>query len=70
MLEIAGVVFDGDIRVNGRQIDRSFCDISGYIYQDDLFVGSMTTREHLTFNVITFTFHTTTVLILNYFSTI
>lgn len=40
---------DGEIRVNGRLIDRSFCDMSGYVYQDDIFVGSLTAREHLLF---------------------
>lgn len=42
---------DGEIRINGRPIDRSFCDMSGYIYQDDIFVGSLTAREHLLFTV-------------------
>lgn len=42
---------DGDIRVNGKPIDRSFCDMSGYVYQDDIFVGSLTAREHLLFTV-------------------
>ena len=40
---------DGEIRINGRLIDRSFCDMSGYVYQDDIFVGSLTAREHLLF---------------------
>ncbi|EFX84423.1 ABC protein, subfamily ABCG [Daphnia pulex] len=44
-----GVVVDGEIRINGRLIDRSFCDMSGYVYQDDIFVGSLTAREHLLF---------------------
>ena len=42
---------DGEIRVNGRLIDRSFCDMSGYVYQDDIFVGSLTAKEHLLFTV-------------------
>ena len=46
---VAGVVVDGEIRINGRLIDRSFCDMSGYVYQDDIFVGSLTAREHLLF---------------------
>lgn len=27
-------------------------DISGFVYQDDLFIGSLTVMEHLTFMVI------------------
>lgn len=49
---IAGVIVDGDIRVNGRPIDRSFSDMSGYVYQDDIFVGSLTAKEHLLFTVM------------------
>lgn len=48
---LAGVIVDGDIRVNGRTIDRSFCDMSGYVYQDDIFVGSLTAKEYLLFMV-------------------
>nr|QST15008.1 ABCG2-like7 protein [Diaphanosoma celebensis] len=44
-----GVIVDGDIRVNGRPIGRYFCDMSGYVYQDDIFVSSLTPKEHLQF---------------------
>ncbi|XP_065564713.1 protein scarlet-like isoform X1 [Artemia franciscana] len=44
-----GVMVDGEIRVNGRQVGPSMRDLSGFVYQDDLFVGSLTCREHLEF---------------------
>ena len=46
------MIVDGEIRVNGRPIDRFFCDMSGYVYQDDVFVSSLTTKEHLLFTVL------------------
>lgn len=45
-----GVVVDGDIMVNGHRANRSMNSLSGYVHQDDLFVGSLTVREHLLFN--------------------
>lgn len=45
---------DGDIRVNGVPVDKSkISNISTYVQQDDLFVGTMTVREQLTFRVCT-----------------
>lgn len=43
---------DGEIRVNGVKVDKSkISNISAYVQQDDLFVGTMTVREQLTFRV-------------------
>lgn len=43
---------EGDIRVNGVPVDKSkIANISAYVQQDDLFVGTMTVREQLTFRV-------------------
>lgn len=45
---------DGEIRVNGVKVDKSkISNISAYVQQDDLFVGTMTVREQLTFRVRT-----------------
>ncbi|KAK3857777.1 hypothetical protein Pcinc_035994 [Petrolisthes cinctipes] len=43
------VVVDGDILVNGHRANRSMNALSGYVHQHDLFVGSLTVLEHLTF---------------------
>ncbi|XP_055605635.1 LOW QUALITY PROTEIN: protein scarlet-like [Uranotaenia lowii] len=37
----------GDILVNGVPIDSFMYDISGFIYQDEVFCGSITVEEHL-----------------------
>nr|XP_022306294.1 protein white-like isoform X2 [Crassostrea virginica] len=44
---------EGDIRVNGVPVDKSkIANISAYVQQDDLFVGTMTVREQLTFRAL------------------
>ncbi|XP_067645713.1 protein scarlet [Eurosta solidaginis] len=45
----AGTIVQGDILINGRRIGPFMHRISGYVYQDDLFIGSLTVLEHLTF---------------------
>ena len=44
----------GDIKINGTPIKSldSIASISGYVQQDDLFIGSMTVREHLIFQAM------------------
>lgn len=45
---------NGNVRVNG-QIIRSpdaLASISGYVQQDDLFIGTLTVKEHLRFQVL------------------
>lgn len=43
----------GDICVNGNIIDLKYMrQISGFVFQDDLFVPSLTVLEHLHFAVI------------------
>ncbi len=43
----------GEIKVNGHvvQSQESIATISGYVQQDDLFIGTLTVREHLIFQV-------------------
>ena len=41
----------GTVEVNDRPIGSEITAISAYIQQEDLFVGSLTVKEHLTFQV-------------------
>jgi ABC-type multidrug transport system ATPase subunit len=51
MLFSAGVVVDGDIRINGRPLGDYMHRLSGFMHQEDLFVSSLTVNEHLSFMV-------------------
>lgn len=42
----------GDLRVNGMKLEREITAISGYVQQDDLFIGRLTVREHLWFHAM------------------
>ena len=42
---------NGDVRVNGVNVGRGIRNISAYVQQDDLFIATMTVREHLSFRV-------------------
>ena len=43
---------EGDVKINGKIADWDLITrYSGYVQQDDLFIGTMTVREHLTFLV-------------------
>ncbi|VDM47657.1 unnamed protein product [Toxocara canis] len=49
---LSGLQVDGIIRINGQQLPESeMRHICAYVQQDDLFMGSMTVKEHLTFYV-------------------
>ncbi len=41
----------GEVRVNGSNMGRNINRVSGYVQQEELFIPSMTTREHLHFHV-------------------
>ncbi|KAK2139564.1 hypothetical protein LSH36_1718g00024 [Paralvinella palmiformis] len=43
---------EGTILVNGINIGENISGISGYIQQDDLFIGTLSVREHLWFNAV------------------
>nr|AAA82056.1 scarlet protein [Drosophila melanogaster] len=45
----AGTVVQGDILINGRRIGPFMHRNHGYVYQDDLFLGSVSVLEHLNF---------------------
>ncbi|XP_060604434.1 protein white-like, partial [Ruditapes philippinarum] len=42
----------GDIKVNGIDVGTGIRNISAYVQQDDLFIATMTVREHLTFRAL------------------
>ena len=39
----------GDIRINGIDIGHRISKVSGYVRQDDIFLGELTVLEHLRF---------------------
>jgi ATP-binding cassette, subfamily G (WHITE), eye pigment precursor transporter len=43
----------GDIKINGTKINslEEISSVSAYVQQDDLFIGHLTVKEHLTFQV-------------------
>jgi ABC-type multidrug transport system ATPase subunit len=45
---------DGDVKINGRIIGTTagLASISGYVQQEDLFVGTLKVKEQLKFQVI------------------
>ena len=48
---IGQVQVTGAVEVNGHPIGIDINALSAYIQQEDLFIGSLTVREHLTFQV-------------------
>ncbi|XP_060597874.1 protein white-like [Ruditapes philippinarum] len=44
--------YSGDIRVNGTTVGTGIRNISAYVQQDDLFIATMTVKEHLTFRAL------------------
>ncbi|CAM4904796.1 unnamed protein product [Rotaria socialis] len=42
----------GEVRVNGTKMGRHINRVAGYVQQEELFVPSMTTREHLHFHAM------------------
>ena len=47
---LAGAKFDGEVRVNNRELTpSSFGKVGAYVLQDDILVATMTPRECFTF---------------------
>ncbi|CAG0920997.1 unnamed protein product, partial [Notodromas monacha] len=42
------VIVDGQVLVNGQTMTKKMADFSGFVYQDDVFIPTLTAREHLT----------------------
>ena len=49
---ISHMEVSGTVEVNDCPIGREINAVSAYVQQEDLFIGSLTVREHLTFQVI------------------
>ena len=41
----------GEVKVNGQNVGLDINSMSAYVQQEDLFIGTLTVREHLTFYV-------------------
>jgi ABC-type multidrug transport system ATPase subunit len=46
----------GNIKINGKTVDsiEKISAVSGYVQQDDLFVGTLKVKEHLLFQVVSY----------------
>jgi ABC-type multidrug transport system ATPase subunit len=45
-------IMSGNVQINGQKYySNEFCNRIGYIFQDDVFIGTLTVKEHLTFQV-------------------
>ena len=43
---------NGDVKINGQSVNwKTVASCSGYVQQDDVFIGTLKVREHLTFLV-------------------
>jgi ABC-type lipoprotein export system ATPase subunit len=40
-----------DVRINGEKMKKDISGISAFVQQEELFIGSLTVREHLRFHV-------------------
>ncbi|XP_065211509.1 protein scarlet-like [Planococcus citri] len=45
----SGFRIDGEVRIDGQSIEKFDKRVSGYVYQDDLFMNCLTVWEHLNF---------------------
>lgn len=43
---------NGDITINGKNIKSKIKSLSAYVQQQDLFIGTLTVKEHLTFQAL------------------
>lgn len=43
---------DGNVLINGENVGSSMTRLSAYVQQDDLFIGTLTVREHLVFQAL------------------
>ena len=48
---LGGIDISGTTRVNGQAYTSKISNISSYVQQDDIFIGSLTVREYITFIV-------------------
>lgn len=48
---ISNIDVSGTVSLNGNPVGFEINNISAYVQQEDLFIGTLTVREHLTFQV-------------------
>ena len=48
---ISNVDVSGTVCLNGKPVSFDINNISAYVQQEDLFIGTLTVREHLMFQV-------------------
>ena len=53
---MARLHISGSMLVNGQSIKHKIKNISAYVQQEDLFIGTLTVKEHLIFQVLENTF--------------
>ncbi|KAJ8314084.1 hypothetical protein KUTeg_008645 [Tegillarca granosa] len=46
------LVIRGEVKTNGIDIGKGIKNVSAYVQQDDLFIGTLTVREHLVFRAL------------------
>lgn len=51
MTLLAGTIVKGEILVNNRPVGPFMHRLSGFVHQDDIFDGTLTVLEHMTFIV-------------------
>ena len=47
---LGNLAIEGSIKVNGINVGSGMSSLSAYVQQDDIFIGSMTVKEHLIFH--------------------
>lgn len=47
----------GEVRVNGTNLGRNINRVAGYVQQEEFFIPSLTTRQHLRFQVLVSNIH-------------
>ena len=52
---ISKVDVSGTVCLNGKPVSFDINNISAYVQQEDLFIGTLTVREHLMFQVSIYT---------------
>lgn len=48
---ISSVKVSGTVLINGTPVSDEISNMSAYVQQEDLFIGTLTVREHLMFQV-------------------
>ncbi|XP_076326281.1 eye pigment precursor family transporter white isoform X2 [Tachypleus tridentatus] len=49
---LGNFIVQGSVRLNRQPVGRSIAHLSAYVQQEDLFIGTLTVKEHLMFNAM------------------